>query len=195
VTTWYLPAVLFVRRPTGGTLDRLLGVARAGRPTYAEVGATEEEAFPGGYRHDEDELRLGGGEDRFVRAVSAVRGWQAQLGAGVEVVPAGARVVDGQTVLLLIRAAGLWTVAPCRVVYVREEADRFAFAYGTLPGHPEQGEVSFSVTRGAEGEIVFRVASFSRPVDRLARLARPLSRRIQRRVTLEYLSSIKRAAG
>jgi uncharacterized protein (UPF0548 family) len=96
-------------------------------------------------------------------------------------------------VLLLIRAAGLWAAAPCRVVYVRDEPGRFDFAYATLPGHPEQGEAYFSVIRLADGEVVFRVASFSRPVDRLARLARPLSRRIQRRVTLRYLMAIKTA--
>ena len=41
--------------------------------------------------------------------------------------------------------------------------------------------------------MVFRVASFSRPVDRLARLAKPLARRIQRRVTLRYLNSLRDA--
>jgi uncharacterized protein (UPF0548 family) len=187
--------MLFIRRPTHTKLDRLLGEARANGPTYAEVGATERGEFPGGYRHDEDELSLGRGDGRFCRAVSAVRGWQAQIGAGVEVFPAGATVAEGGTVLLLIRAAGLWTVAPCRVVCVREEVDRFAFAYATLPGHPEQGEASFTVSRNSRGEIVFRVASFSRPVDPLSRLARPLTRRIQRRVTLGYLNSIKRATG
>jgi uncharacterized protein (UPF0548 family) len=71
------------------------------------------------------------------------------------------------------------------------EADRFEYAYATLPGHPEQGEVSFAVIRGADDEVVFRVASLSRPVVPLARLAKPLTRRIQRRVTLGYLSSIR----
>jgi uncharacterized protein (UPF0548 family) len=140
-------------------------------------------------------VNLGPGDERLTRAVSAVRAWQAQLGANIEVIPAGALVEGGQTVLLLIRAVALWTVAPCRVVYVHEDADRFAFGYGTLPGHPEQGEVSFAVTRGDDGDVVFQVASFSRPAEPLARLAKPLSRRIQRRVTLEYLGSIKSAAG
>jgi uncharacterized protein (UPF0548 family) len=36
-------------------------------------------------------------------------------------------------VLLLTRAAGLWNVAPSRIVYVAEEPDSFRYGYGTLP--------------------------------------------------------------
>ena len=150
---------------------------------------------PTGYRSDRDVILLGQGEEVFARAIAAVRRWQAQRGAGIEVIPDGASVADGDTTLLLIRALGLWTVAPCRVVYVHDEADRFAFAYGTLPGHPEEGEASFVVTRLADGDVEFRVASFSRPVAPLARASKPLTRRIQRRVTLSYLAAIKAAVG
>jgi uncharacterized protein (UPF0548 family) len=187
--------MLFVRRPTKELLDALLVSARSAGPTYAQIGAAAAGELPAGYRHDVDQVNLGAGDERFSRAVSAVRAWQAQLGANIEVFPTGASVEVGLTVLLLIRAVALWTVAPCRVVYVQEDADRFAFGYATLPGHPEQGEASFAVTHGADGDVVFRVASFSRPADPLARLAKPLSRRIQRRVTLEYLVSIKSATG
>jgi uncharacterized protein (UPF0548 family) len=185
--------MLFMRRPTTELLDRLLVSARSASPTYAQVGATATGELPGGYRHDVDEVNLGFGDERFTRAVSAVRAWRAQLGANIEVIPAGSSVEIGQTVLLLIRAVALWTVAPCRVVYVHEDADRFAFGYATLPGHPERGEASFAVTRGADAEVLFRVASFSRSVDPLARLAKPFTRRIQRRVTSEYLASIEGA--
>ena len=37
----------------------------------------------------------------------------------------------------------VWATLPCRVIYVDEDPGRFAFAYGTLPGHPERGEVAF----------------------------------------------------
>ena len=88
---------------------------------------------------------------------------------------------------------GLWTVAPFRVVYVVEEPDSFRFAYGTLPGHPERGEASFAVTRNDDDEVFLRLASFSRPVDPVARLAKPLARRIQRRYTLGYLAALRDA--
>jgi uncharacterized protein (UPF0548 family) len=185
--------VFFLRRPTAATLERLLAEARSARATYAEIGATARDEWPAGYRHDVDELGLGSGPDVFARAVSAVRSWRAQVGAGIEVVPPGVAVAEGEVVLLLIRAARLWAVAPCRVVYVRDEPDRFQFAYATLPRHPEQGEASFSVSRLPDGSVVFRVASFSRPAGLFARLGKPLSRRIQRRVTLRYLTAIKTA--
>jgi len=171
-----------------------LGEARRGAPTYAQVGATKEGVLPEGYRGDSDHVSLGRGDEIFERAVAAVRRWQAQRGAGIEVSPSDATVVEGDTTLLLIHALGFWTVAPCRVVYVQEEADRFAFAYGTLPGHPEEGEASFSVARFEDGEVQFRVASFSRPADPLARIAKPVTRRIQRRVTLRYLTAIESAS-
>ena len=185
--------MLFVRRPAVDTLDRLLEQAREADPTYSEVGATRGTDWPRLYRHDVDEELLGKGPEVFDRAVSALRRWQAHAGAGIELIPHGATVAEDETVLLLIRAAGLWNVAPSRVVYVTEEADAFRFAYGTLPGHPEQGEASFAVIRGADDEVSFRVASFSRPVDPVARLARPVARRIQRRVTLRYLDAIRDA--
>jgi uncharacterized protein (UPF0548 family) len=72
----------------------------------------------------------------FARAVGALRGWQAQIGAGIQVFPGGARVEDGGTVVLVLPAGGLWASAPSRVVYVDEGSGGFAFAYGTLPGHP-----------------------------------------------------------
>ena len=56
----------------------------------------------------------------------------------IEVVPDGAWVEQDETVILLIRAAGFWATAPCRVVYVVEEPGRFAFAYGTLSRAPRK---------------------------------------------------------
>jgi len=186
--------MLFIRRPSSDWLDGLLGQARDADFTYPEVGGTKTEDWPRGYRHDVDEALVERGAETFDRAVAALRHWQAHIGAGIEVIPRGATVAEGETALLLIRAAGLWTVAPCRVVYVVEESDSFRFAYGTLPGHPERGEASFAIVRSDGDEVLFRVASFSRPVDPLARLTKPLARRIQRRFTLGYLDALRAAA-
>jgi uncharacterized protein (UPF0548 family) len=185
--------VFFVRRPSPVKIDELLEQARTAHPTYAEVGATNGEDWPAGYRHDFDEGLLGTGTETFDRAVSALRQWRAHTGAGTEIFPQGAAVAEGEVALLLIHATGLWTVAPFRIVYVVEEPSLFRFAYGTLPGHPEQGEASFAIVCSETDEVSFRLASFSRPVDPLARLAKPLSRRIQRRYTLRYLDAMRSA--
>jgi uncharacterized protein (UPF0548 family) len=185
--------VFFVRRPSPAALDRILAQARAAALTYAEVGATNGEEWPVGYRHDFDQGLLGSGKETFDRAVSALREWQAHTGAGTELFPRGAAVAEDEVALLLIHAAGLWTVAPFRVVYVVEEPTSFRFAYGTLPGHPEQGEASFAVVRNETDEVFFRLASFSRPVDPFARIAKPLARRIQRRYTVRYIEALREA--
>jgi len=171
----------------------VLASATKTRPTYPEVGATGDARMPVGYRHDRDTTRLGRGEDVFERAVSALREWRVQAGVGIEVVPSDARVDEQETVVLLIRVAGLWALAPCRVVYVEQKPTSFAFAYGTLPGHPERGEVAFKVERD-HAEVMFSVRSFSRPADVLARAASPVTRRLQRRVTLRYLEALRAAA-
>src|SRR5579859_1537684 len=149
--------------------------------------------MPGGYRHDRYEAPVGAGADVFDRAAAALLAWQAQIGGGVKVFPAGSQVTDAATVVLLLRA-GLWAPAPCRVVYVIAEPDRAGFAYGTLPGHPECGEVAFTLTRDGDDQVRFVVRSFSRPVDPLARLCAPVARLVQTRVTHRYIDALTEAA-
>ncbi len=75
---------------------------------------------------------------------------------------------------------GRWgVVAPCRVVQVVDEPGRRGFAYGTLPGHPEQGEESFVVSREADGTVTFTVTAFSRPGNLLTRVGGSFARRTQ----------------
>lgn len=186
--------MLRIRRPSAAEINRLLAAARNSEPTYPEVGRTRAEQLPPGYRHDRYERHLGRGDETFARAAAALRAWQAQIGAGARVSPDGARVDEEDTTVMLIRVGGLWATLPCRVVYVEDEPERFAFAYGTLPGHPERGEAAFRIDRDAAGDVFFRIVSFSRTVDPLARLASPVTRRIQQRVTRRYLDSIEAAA-
>ena len=81
--------------------------------------------------------------------------------------------------------------APCRIVGVIDEPNRWGFAYGTLPGHPEQGEESFHVRRTAGGEVSFEIVAFSRPAALLARLGSPVARIVQARVTRAYLEGVR----
>jgi uncharacterized protein (UPF0548 family) len=181
-------------RPSAAEIERLLARARLGLPTYPEIGATERAALPAGYRHDRYEIPLGAGDGVFDRAVASLRAWEAQTRSAVEVLPAATPVEQDGSYLLLIRTARMWAVAPCRVVLVIDEPDRWAFAYGTVPGHPERGEASFSIDRDSSGHSVFRITSFSRSVDPFARLGAPLTRRIQQSVTRSYLEAIAAAA-
>jgi uncharacterized protein (UPF0548 family) len=181
------------RRPSDLELEHLLAGARQCDLSYAEAGATRSGAAPAGYRLDHYERHLGVGDELLGRAARAPRAWQGQRGAGVEVYPRDEPVAEGQTVLFVLWAFGIWTIAPCRVVYLVDEPRTFVFAYGALPGHPERGEVAMSVERDETGAVTARVESFSHTVDPLARAARPATRALQKRLTNGYLAALDAA--
>jgi uncharacterized protein (UPF0548 family) len=187
--------MLRLAKPSQEELHRTLDVSTRAGFTYAEVGATLTHEMPAGFRLDHYELRLGTGEGLFERAVAALRGWQAQRGAGIDVYPPDAHVAGGGTVLFVLRAFGLWTISPCRVVEVKEEPALFAFAYGTLPGHPERGEVAMTVACDANGAVTARIDSFSRTIDPLARAVSPMTRILQKRITHRYLEALSESSG
>ncbi len=83
-------------------------------------------------------------------------------------------------------------LAPCRVIYVLDEPDRFGFAYGTLPGHPEEGEEAFVAERVGTSSVRFVIRAFSRPGDPLVRLFAPATRIVQTRMVMRYQRALKR---
>jgi uncharacterized protein (UPF0548 family) len=164
------------------------------RLTYQEVGATAGPVLPKGYHHDRVSTELGRGADVWARAQEAVRTWQAHRRAGTTIYPAAAPVTVGTEVIATVRLGLAFIVASCRVVYVTAEPDRFGFAYGTLPGHPERGEEAFLVTRHGDGTVRFEIVAFSRPATVMARMGGPLSRLVQNRTTRLYLDGARRYA-
>jgi uncharacterized protein (UPF0548 family) len=63
----------------------------------------------------------------------------------VELCGSDTLIEPGQTVAVLTRVCGLWSLNACRIVYVIQEDRRFGYAYGTLPEHAESGEERFLV--------------------------------------------------
>lgn len=57
---------------------------------------------------------------------------------------------------------GPWTFR-CRVVDVFAEPGRCGFTYGTLPGHLERGEETFTLERLHDGRVLFLVDAKSQP--------------------------------
>ncbi|MED5815314.1 DUF1990 domain-containing protein [Mycolicibacterium sp. 050232] len=154
--------------------------------TYSEVGATAGE-LPAGYHHTRASAVIGTGRDRFEQAGADVLRWGMQRGAGLRV-NAGTEAAAVGTELV-VRLGPV--PAPCRVVYVLDEADRRGFAYGTLAGHPESGEELFSVRYDpATDEVHAEVVAFSRPATWWSRLGGPVTRLLQRVVTRRYLAGI-----
>jgi len=170
-------------------IEALLEEARRASPTYEEIGASLEDVLPKGFHHVRMELRIGD-DDAFERAVTGLRTWVAHQGAGLRIYP-NDPVVPDATVIALTSMGPMHIAAPCRIVAVFKESDRFGFSYGTLPGHPESGEESFILERRG-GASHFTVRAFSKPVDPLARLAGPIGRVTQRSVTRHYLIALRR---
>jgi uncharacterized protein (UPF0548 family) len=167
--------------------NEVLRAAAAQGVTYKAVGATRTAALPAGYHHDDVEAFVEG-DGVFERARLGLQSWECHRGAGAEVFPP--MLSQGATVLVLLRLGPFVVVAPCRVLYVVDEPTAFGFAYGTLPGHPEEGEEQFMVNVTGADQVRVRIRSFSKPVGPLVRAVAPVARAIQRRTTARYLESL-----
>jgi uncharacterized protein (UPF0548 family) len=175
-------------RPTDEKLATALSEAKRADYSYSALGMTRTGALSG-YRVDTRSVMLGAGEDTWSRAVAGLRLWVAHRGAGAHVVPPDAPILEGTTVLVTLGVPGCAMVAPCRVVYVTDESDVFGFGYGTLAGHPEEGEESFLVRR-VDGKVHFDVVAVSRPASLLTRLGGPVARLVQSHMTERYLKAL-----
>lgn len=160
--------------------------------TYGEVGATASEPLPPGYRHVRHRAVLGHGRDRFRTAAELLMTWGMHRGAGLTVDTATPPPAAGVVVVPRFGVGRLSVAAPCRVVDVVDEPDRRGFAYGTLPGHPAQGEERFLVEHEPDGTVVLRVTAFSRPGTWWARLGGPVTRLVQDVVTGRYAAALSR---
>ena len=162
---------------------------RAADLTYDHVGRTSG-VLPSGYHHLNMRMIVGLGTARFADAAQALFGWQMHLRSGVRVSTSSAMAKHDAVVMLGIGAGPLTLNAPCRVVYIIDEPNRQGFAYGTLPGHPESGEEAFVIERADDDTVSFSITAFSTPASDLAKLAGPLGRLVQRRITARYLRSL-----
>jgi uncharacterized protein (UPF0548 family) len=166
-----------------------------GKPlTYAEVGESLHPPGPAGYRFKEQCVRVGKGRETFSLAAEAVMSWQVQRGAGLDVLASSERVEEGAVAVVRLTVGPLKVDGANRVVAVLDEPDRRGFAYGTLDGHPEQGEQAFLVEIAEDDAVTFTVRSFTRRASLLARLGGPLNGRIQDRIAERYLMALLEAA-
>ena len=146
--------------------------------TYAEVGISLDASrpLPAGWGSSACRVRVGADvEPVWAAARAAVADWAAHRAARVQVEPPRPALSAGVVVAVTAGAPVGCIVGLCRIVRVVDEGDRFGFAYGTLPLHPEVGEECFLVERRSDGvEIVVRSAS--KAVALPARLAPALAR-------------------
>jgi len=160
--------------------------------TYSFPGATREPGpLPTGFRFLSRRGLLGSGGAVFSAAADGLRRWDMFRAAGLRVRGAPA-VAEGADVAVGLGAGPVRLWAPCRVVWVVDEPDRYGFGYGTLPGHPACGEEAFLVEREADGRVWFEVRAISRAATWYARLGGPATRSAQRWTAGRYLRGLRR---
>jgi len=162
---------------------------RAAPFTYGPIGKTAC-GRPAGYAWVERSATLVRRD--FEAAAMDLFTWRLHERAGLRV-QASESPLRSDTVVLMRLGIGPASIRfPCRVVYVINQPQLRGFAYGTLPGHPEAGEERFTLEQHGDGTIRITITAFSRPASRLARLGGPLTRSVQRRMTLRYLHALDR---
>jgi uncharacterized protein (UPF0548 family) len=189
--------MLLLRKPSIDSIRRFLDGQRLLNLSYPFVGATANSP-PTGYVVDHTRINLGDSEQVFTAAKAALKRWEHfQLG-WVEAWSPQTPIQTGEVVAVIARAAGVWWLNACRIVYVVDEhapVRRFGFAYGTLPGHVESGEERFLLEWDRdEGSVWYDILAFSRPNQLLAKLGYPFVRRIQKRFARDSAATMKRAA-
>lgn len=150
--------------------DADLDHLRTAEPTYDHVASTlDPDIDPTGTRY-ERQVTLGHGPAAFTAARTAVRAWGPQRSIGASVTPDGVAPDLGETLVLGLGIGSLRMMVPNRIVAVVDEPARYGYAYGTLPGHPEQGEELFLLERRGDGRVTFTIRVDARPAAGLRHL-------------------------
>lgn len=168
--------------------------------SYDEVGATRDGNALDGYTLDHNRIQLGIGRETFERAIEAVRHWKMFDLSWTELYFDNTPIEVGQTVAILIKHLGFWSLNAARIVYVLDETggsiEKFGFAYGTLTEHGEQGEERFSVEYDKTDDSVwYDLYAFSRPNHFLAKIGYPLSRYLQKQFATDSKRAMVKAVG
>lgn len=165
-------------------LARLAGVP----VTYPHVGSTLDAQVRPSVRCTARDV--GTGPVAFEQAVDGLRKWLPQQNIGARVHPADAPLLEGTDLVVVLGLGPVTVLAPNRIVAVIDEPGRFAFAYGSLPGHPESGEESFSLEVLADGTVRFTICVDAEPATAAVRLGGPAVPWAQRRAIGRYLDAI-----
>lgn len=163
---------------------------------YPDVGATCRE-LPSGYDHNQVEEEIGCRVSDFQAAKSAMLAWKHFDVGWVAALPATTPIHEGENIAIRARILGLWALAACRIVEVFDEdsptSKRFGYSFGTLPGHPEQGEERFEIRSSADGIVTYRITAFFRPNYLSAKIAWPYFRHCFNQFRRQSLETLRRS--
>ena len=193
--------MFLLTHPDRPRIEAFIAHAQGTDFTYPYIGKTKsgfarspKQSDTMRYVVDHNSTTIGKGEADFEKAKSAVRNWKMFDMPWVEICWPETPIEESKTVAILIRHFGFYSLNAARIVYTIDKWDWFGFAYGTLESHGESGEERFSVRLDREtGDVVYDLYAFSRPNYVSARLARRLTRGLQKRFAADSLSAMLRA--
>lgn len=161
------------------------------------LGDNSDKNLSSRYIIDHNRVLLGSGAKVFELAKIALRNWEMFGLDWVELLWNSTPIEVGSTVGIMVKQLGIWSLNPCRIIYVFEEngsTERFGFAYGTLPDHGLCGEERFEVEWCRSNDTVwYDLLAFSRPNQWLTRIGAWYVRRLQKRFGAGSLQAMKRA--
>lgn len=188
-----------LEKPSPSQLDHFLISGRDRPPSYPEKLDTQANfrdkkvsSLARKYNYDETMIFLGEGPEVFTAARKVIREWKMFPSSWTKVYPDHAPIRTGQRVAVLFKLMGLWWWNSSEIQYTIEEADRFGFAYGTLPGHVESGEELFLVEIDDSEKVWYKIKAFSRPAYWVVNLVYPYARSQQRRFVKESMAQMKK---
>lgn len=173
-------------KPTEADVIQYLLDQRCVPYSYREVGFTESHE-PRNYTVDHGRILIGHGAEAFEAAKLAIRNWKMFPTEMVELYWPDKPIEPGVVVAMLARWTQLWTLNPCRIVYIvaddpTAQVREFGFAYGTLPDHLERGEERFCVQwNQTTDEVHYDLLAYSQPQHLLAWIGYPVVRQAQAR--------------
>ncbi len=139
--------------------------------SYPDVGYTrdmhpdETEFLSKRYRINHHRVRLGHGEEAYLRAKEAFRQWAMFSLQWVEFCWPETTLEPGNNIAILGQVKQVWFLNVSRLVYCIDEdgpVARFGVGAGTLPGHVVCGEERFIIEWDKhEGGVWYELLSFS----------------------------------
>lgn len=184
-------------KPTKRRIDEFVFVSEDTDFSYPCIGASLDSRDLHdlrAYNFDHNQAVIGNGEHDFERAKQAIREWRMFDMPWIELCWPDTPIEEGQTVAILIRHFGFYSLNAARIVYTIDDSDQFGFAYGTLEDHGESGEERFSVRFDREsGDVAYDLYAYSRPNHLLAWLGYPLTRILQKAFADDSKAAMLRA--
>ena len=192
--------MLTFKHPSETDVIRYLLKRKNSAFTYGQLGVTRTNEVPDGFDLDRQRSLLGHGKQTYEIAKESLRHWAMFPTELTNLYWPDQTIRVGAEVAVLFRAGPLWSLNPCRIVYVLDEAKttghvhQFGFAYGTLSGHLECGEERFCVSwNRADDSVHYELLAVSRPNHVLTKIGYLYARAVQARFRRLSALAMKRA--